>query len=114
MSDVTPTPIPIKHGFPPHHTNDCDLEFRGQWRQGKPHRKWWCNSHGQWCYEYPVTRVVVWEDGTLTKLQGELPAALRESIWASVFSVLVGPPLASPEIYSETISDAVLKLMEDQ
>lgn len=60
-------PNPIKPGFFPHHTEDCDLEFKYEKASGtlsNVYRAFWCKTHGQWCYERPVSVVWTWADNT--------------------------------------------------
>jgi hypothetical protein len=40
---------------------DCDLQFR---YENAKLRAWWCESHRQWCYEWPTAIILVWSDGT--------------------------------------------------
>lgn len=37
------------------HTQECDLKFRYEDKGKHPVRAFWCNTHNQWAYEFPVT-----------------------------------------------------------
>lgn len=55
----------IRYGFFPHHTNDCKLELR---LEDGIKRSYWCESHRQWCYEYPIQTTNVYADGTTYRI----------------------------------------------
>lgn len=51
----------LKYGFHPHHTEECELVMR---EEDAIKRSYWCETHGQWCYEYPIRTINTYEDGT--------------------------------------------------
>jgi hypothetical protein len=53
----------------------CSLELRYEHGRallragGEPIRGFWCEQHGQWTYEWPISVEWTWADGTTTKQQ---------------------------------------------
>jgi hypothetical protein len=50
-----------------HHNQTCDLDFHYTSVSYRSCRAYWCSTHGQWTYEYPVKMVSYWADGTTTE-----------------------------------------------
>ena len=63
----------LKPGFFPHHTEHCDIELRAPAKasgffstlENPPLRRYWCNTHNQWCYERPVKISWQFADGEI-------------------------------------------------
>ena len=57
----------LLHGNYSGHTANCVMEYGGQsvgqW-DSKPDRKYWCATHREWCYEYPIKITWTWADGS--------------------------------------------------
>jgi len=60
----------LKPGFFDHHTEDCDIEFRYESiKPRQPCRAYFCKTHNQWCYEFPVATTFEWDNGETTKVE---------------------------------------------
>ena len=45
-----------------HHDDKCEVYWKGErWSYGEVSRSFWCATHGQWTYNFPIKMVPVWK-----------------------------------------------------